>query len=312
MRAHGGHSFKSGRARRRVVRQALKPLAFLVLCLVWGSTWLVIKVGYGGLGPFNVAAIRFLLAGALLAPMIPLLGLRWPQGREWRVVLLVGLCLFGAEYGLVYWGEQFIDSGLTAVLFAVYPILTALAAHAYLPTERLTARKLGGTLLAFAGVVVLFADRLRLDPDLALPMLAIVVGAGLAAITTVGTKRHGNALHPVALNGTAMLVGGLFLTLASLLAGDGFGLPSDPLTWGAVAYLALAGSILTFLLFFWLLKSWDATALSFVSIITPALALFLGHVILQEQPQAWTFLGTILILGGILLAQRKPKAERNP
>ena len=294
-----------------LVKAALKPLSFALLCLIWGSTWLVIKVGYGGLGPFNVAALRFLLAGVVLAALVPALGARWPRGRsQWGLVALVGTLLFALDYGLIYWGEQHLESGLTAVLFAIMPVLTALAAHAYLPQERLTWRKMGGTLLAFAGVVALFADRLRLDPVLALPMLAIVASAACAAVASVASKRHGHDLHPAALNAPAMLVGGVLLALASLATGDGFRVPSARPTWAAIAYLALAGSVVTFLLYFWLLKTWDATTMSFISILTPALALLLGLVYLDERPTAWTGLGAVLILGGVLLALRKPVASR--
>ncbi|HEX2021645.1 MAG TPA: EamA family transporter, partial [Candidatus Thermoplasmatota archaeon] len=270
---------------------------------VWGSTWLVIKVGYGGLGPFNVAALRFLLAGLVLLPMPRLLGARWPRGRaEWGLVLWVGAVMFALDYGLIYWGEQSLDSGLTAVLFAVLPLLTAGAAHLYLRDERLTARKLAGTLLAFGGVAALFADRLALDRALAWPMLAIVAAAACAATAAVATKRHGRDLHPASLNGPAMLVGGALLTLASLAAGDGFGLPADATTWGAIAYLALAGSVLTFLVYFTLLRQWSATTMSFVSVFTPAIALLLGVLARDERATAWIGVGTALVLAGVALA----------
>src|SRR5215470_17044672 len=92
---------------------------YVLLCLIWGSTWMVIKVGYGGLGPFNVAALRFFLAGVLMAIVARLTRARWPRGtREWVTVAVVGLLMFAADYGLIYWSEQYIESGLTAVLFA--------------------------------------------------------------------------------------------------------------------------------------------------------------------------------------------------
>ena len=138
---------------------------YVMLCLIWGSTWLVIKVGYGGLGPFNVAALRFLLAGAVLAPLMPLLGARWPSNRtEWALVVWVGLILFAADYGLIYWGEQFLDSGLTSILFALLPLVTIGFAHLYVPGDRITARKLAGTILAFLGIVALFGERVQFDP----------------------------------------------------------------------------------------------------------------------------------------------------
>ena len=112
---------------------------YVMLCLIWGSTWLVIKVGYGGLGPFNVAAVRFLIAGVVLVPIVPLLGARWPSTRaEWMLVVWVGLVLFAADYGLIYWGEQFLDSGMTSILFALLPLVTIGFAHLYVPGDRIT------------------------------------------------------------------------------------------------------------------------------------------------------------------------------
>ncbi|HEY6506930.1 MAG TPA: EamA family transporter, partial [Vicinamibacterales bacterium] len=276
---------------------------YVLLCLLWGSTWLVIKIGYGGLGPFNVAALRFLLAGLVLTPVVTVVGARWPAGRaEWTLVLWVGLVLFGADYGLIYWGEQFLDSGLTSILFATLPIITMALAHVYIPGERVTARKLGGTLLAFLGTVALFGERVRLDPGNAGPMLAIVISTVCAAAAAIASKRHGASLHPAALNAPAMLVGAVVLGGVSMMVGDGLRLPSDLATWSAVTYLAVAGSVITFLVFFSLLKTWSVTSLSFISVFTPAIALVLGFVFLDERPTPWTALGATLVLAGVTMA----------
>ena len=292
------------------MRPALRPFAFAVLCLVWGSTWLVIKVGYGGLGPFNVAALRFLVAGLAMAALVPVMRARWPRGRrEWGLALFVGAVLFAADYGLIYWGEQWLDSGLTAVLFATSPLATALVAHAVLPAERATPRRLGGTLVAFLGVATLFAGSLRLDASLALPMLAIVGAAFAGALGTVATKRHGAGMHPAGLNAPAMLVGGGLLLAASFLAGEAPRVPTAGRTWAAVLYLALAGSVLTFLLYFRLLQAWPATTMSLIAVLVPLVALALGYAALRETPSAWTGLGTVLILGGVWLSLGKGKGK---
>jgi drug/metabolite transporter (DMT)-like permease len=281
----------------------LEVALYALLCFVWGSTWLVIKVGYGGLGPFNVAALRFLLAGAVLSAVVPALGVSWPKGvTQWAVVVFVGLTLFTADYGLIYWGEQYLESGLTAILFATLPLITIACAHVYLEAEPLTWRKLTGTLLAFLGVVALFGDRLRLDPSKAVPMLAIIGSAFFAAVATVVSKRHGVGLHAAAMNAPAMLVGGAALALASVAGGEGFALPRETQTWSAIAYLAIAGSVLAFLVYFSLLRTWSVTSLSFISVFTPAIALVLGFVFLDERPTPWTALGAALILAGVALA----------
>ena len=284
-------------------RGAWQVALYALLCVIWGSTWLVIKIGYGGLGPFNVASLRFFLAGLLLALMMPLLGAQWPRGRvEWALVVWLGLVLFAGDYGLIYWAEQWLESGLTAILFATLPLITIVFAHLYLKGDRITGRKLAGTLLAFGGVVALFGDHVRLDANRTGPMIAIIASAVCAAAAGVASKRHGTTLHPAALNAPAMIVGAAALLAASVVNGDGYALPHDLGAWAAIAYLAIAGSVISFLGYFSLLKTWSVTSLSFISVFTPAIALFLGFIFLDERPTLWTALGTVLILGGVILA----------
>lgn len=285
---------------------------YVLLCVIWGSTWLVIKVGYGGLGPFTVAGLRFLLAGAILTVIIPVLGARWPRGqREWTLVTFVGVVLFAADYGLIYWGEQFIDSGLTAILFATLPLFTVALAHLYIPGDRITPRKLGGTLLAFAGVVALFGESLRLDAGKLGPMAAVIIATICAAAAGVASKRHGATLHAASLNAPAMLIGSVVLVATAMATGEHIRAPRDPNAWMAIGYLALVGSVISFLVYFSLLKTWSVTSLSFISVFTPAIALALGFVFLDERPTLWTAIGAVLILAGVALALSRsiPKAQ---
>ena len=279
-----------------------KPIAFAILCIIWGSTWLAIKEGYGGLGAFNVASVRFFIAGPIMLALIPIMGTRLPRGRaEWLLTDWVGITLFTLDYGLVYWSEQWLDTGLAAIVFAVFPVFTVICAHVYLPDERLNARKLTGTLLAFAGVTALFADSVRLDAAQARPILGMAAAAFFAALGSVATKRHGHGIHPAGLNGPAMLIGAVLLMAASLASGQGYALPHDHQSWFALTYLAIAGSIVTFLLYFWLLKSWDATTMSFISVFTPVTALILGYLARHEHPTVYTAVGGALILSGVVL-----------
>ena len=281
----------------------LGVVSYATLCLVWGSTWLVIKVGYGGLGPFNVAAVRFFIAGVVMTLVVPMSRARWPRGRtEWRLIAAVGLLMFGADYGLIYWAEQYIESSLTAILFAILPLVTICAAHLYLPGERITGRKLAGTLLAFAGAMALFGDRVNIEAATLWPMLAVVAATVCAAVTAVASKRDGADLHPAALNAPSMLIGAVTLLVASVLSGEDLSLPQDSATWGAIVYLAVAGSVFTFLVYFWLLKTWTVTSLSFITVFTPVIALVLGFAFLDERPTAWTAVGAVLIAAGTILA----------
>ena len=180
--------------------------------------------------------------------------------------------------------------------------MTIVFAHVYVPGDRVTGRKLAGTLIAFVGVVALFGDHVRLDAGQTGPMAAIIAAAFCAAATAVASKRHAGALHPAAINAPAMLVGAVALLIASLVSGDGYALPRDQSAWGAIAYLAVAGSVISFLGYFSLLKTWSVTSLSFISVFTPAIALLLGFIFLDERPTLWTALGAVLILGVVVLA----------
>ena len=281
------------------------PVLYALLCLIWGSTWLVIKVGYGGLGPFNVSALRFFIAAALMGVAALAARARWPRGsREWFAVAVVGLLMFAGDYGLIYWAEQYIESGLTAVLFATLPLMTLFTARAYLPGEQITARKLAGSVFAVVGTLALFADRLRLDSGAVAPMLAVLGGVACAAIASVVGKRDAHDVPAATLNATSMLIGAAALLVASLASGDGFRLPANAATWAAIAYLAIAGSVLAFLVYFSLLKTWSVMSLSFISVFTPVIALALGFAFLGEPLTAWKMAGSGLILVAVVLATR--------
>lgn len=294
------------------MRDAGKIALFGLLCLIWGSTWLVIKVGYGGLGPFNVAGLRFVIASIVLAVIVPIVGARWPRGRsEWTLVLVVGLLLFGGDYGLIYWAEQYIDSGLTAILFGTFPLVTMLAAHVYVPGEQFTARTLAGGALAFAGVVALFGDRLTMNASALGPMAAVIGAVVCAAVSNVATKRHGGSLHSAALNATTTMVGAVVLLAISVLTGEGLTLPHDAATWAAIGYLSIVGSVVAFLIYFSLLKTWRSTTVSFFAVFTPAIAVALGAVVLGERLTRWSVIGSVLILVGVtmtLFTSRPPRA----
>ena len=291
-------------------RDTLGVATYVLLCFIWGSTWMVIKVGYGGLGPLTVAGWRFAVAGLIMSALMPVLSARRPQGRvEWLLVSWVGLVLFAADYGLIYWSEQFIDSGLTAILFATLPLATIAFAHIYIPGDRITPRKLAGTLLAFVGVAALFGDRLRIDASQGGPMLGVIAATVCAAAAGVASKRHGGSLHPAALNGPAMLIGAAGLMVAAFALDERPRLPSGLETWLAIGYLAIAGSVVSFLGYFSLLKRWSVTSLSFIAVFTPPIALGLGFVFLEERPTAWTAVGSVLILVGVTLALSTPKSQ---
>ncbi len=282
----------------------VRGAAFAMLCVIWGSTWLAIRIGLQGAPPFLAASLRFIVASVTLVILAIVFRSKWPSNRtEWALVGFVGLILFTADYGLIYWGEQVVESGLSAILFATLPLQTALVANALLRGERLTVQKLAGIGLGFGGILLIFRGQIgTAGLDKVFPMLAIVLSATCAAFATVALKRWGHATDPVTFNAVAMAVGAVSLGLVSFAAKEPWRMPTWPAGIGAILFLALAGSVVTFVTWQWLLKTAEATSLSFVALITPITAVLLGATVGNEKFDAIDLVGSAIVLGGIYVS----------
>ncbi|OGS50651.1 MAG: hypothetical protein A3K65_08955 [Euryarchaeota archaeon RBG_16_68_12] len=284
--------------------RALDAAAFALLCAIWGSTWLAIRIGLGGAPAFLAASLRFVLASVTLLAVAAVLRRRLPRTRqEWTLVLFVGLVLFTADYGLIYWGEgNGVASGLSAILFATYPLQTAIAANFVVAKEKLSAQKTVGIALGFAGILVIFREQLAADWGIFFPMLAIVLSATCASLSAVALKRWGHDTDPVAFNAAAMATGAIALAGVSLAAGEAWAVPSWPAGIGAIVYLALAGSVVTFVTWNWLLKRAQATTVSYVAFVTPIVAVLLGVGVGDERFDPLVLAGAAVTLSGIWLS----------
>src|SRR6267378_554544 len=158
-------------------------IVWLILCGIWGSTWLFIKLGLADLPPLTFAAIRFLLASLILIVIILARRVSWPRtSRDWLLIAIVGVLQFSLNYGLVFWGEQHIPSGLAAVLQSSFPAFGLVIAHFYLPHERITLLKVIGVLMGIVGIAVIFSDRLSVAGHMALlGSIALVLSAFFGA-----------------------------------------------------------------------------------------------------------------------------------
>jgi drug/metabolite transporter (DMT)-like permease len=284
------------------------PLAWLTLCVVWSSTWLVIKVGLRDLPPISYAGIRFLIAIIVLfAVSAGRVGLL-PQSRsDYRLLALTGVLMFAANYGLLFWGELHVPSGLAAVLQATIPIFGMLFAHAMLPDEPLQPPKLLGALLALGGVALICERLLGFSGLMAFwGGLGIMVGAGGAAFSNVLLKARRVQLAPAMIAAWQMIFGTVPLLLIGLTV------EGNPLKfhWNAVAifcllYLAVIGSALTFLLLYWLLPRMTVARLQAISLITPPGAVALGWAVGGETFSLWSLVGACLVLAGVWMIFRK-------
>ena len=282
--------------------------AFVSLCVIWSSTWLAIKWGLEDLPPISFAALRFVIAIiALLAVSlgrVPLL----PRNRaDWVLLGFTGVLMFAVNYGLLFWGELHVSSGLAAVLQAIIPVAGMVFAHWLLPNEPMRWQRVGGAVLAVGGVA-LICGRL-LDHGGIVTFwagLAIVLGGAGAAFSNVLLKRRALELAPAMIAAWQMIFGTVPLLSLGLLH-DG-----NPLRfhWSALAivcllYLAIVGSALAFLLLYWLLPRMPVNNLQTISLITPPGAVAIGWLLGGETFTLWSLVGGALVLAGVWMIFRK-------
>jgi len=287
-------------------------IVWLILCGIWGSTWLFIKLGLADLPPLTFAGIRFVLASLILSMLILARGVRWPRARtDWILIAIVGLLQFSLNYGLVFWGEQYISSGLAAVLQSTFPAFGLVIAHLYLPYERLTTAKVAGVLLGVAGVVVIFSDQLTFAGHMALlGSIALVLSALFGSYSNVLVKAYGTQIDPQVLAAGQMVCG--FPPLLLL----GIATEGNPLRFHwtrmallSLAYLVVVGSVIAFALYYWLVRHMDVTKTMLIALVTPVVAVVIGMIVLHERLNWRLFAGAACIISGIgmIVLRRRQK-----
>jgi drug/metabolite transporter (DMT)-like permease len=293
-------------------QESLTHAALALLILIWGTTWAAIRVGLEGLPPFTGVAIRFAIAAAVLLVVAAVM--RWPLGSGSRALFLwvVNATLsFSVSYGVVYWAEQWVPSGLAAVLFSTFPLFVAVMAHFWLPGERLRLVSFVGVLLGFAGVVTIFSEDLTSLAGHRTRWAAIVflISPLVSALANVIVKRWGAGFHPLSLTAVPMaMTAGIMGVLAALVE-RGREASLDLASSAALIYLAICGTAITFFLYFWLLDRLPATRLSLITYGVPIVAVTVGTLLLDETFTLRMFVGSLLVLAGVGLAVKYGKAR---
>ena len=277
-------------------------VVWLILCGIWGSTWLFIKLGLADLPPLTFAGIRFLIASLILSALILARGVRWPRSRrDWYLIAIVGLLQFTLNYGLVFWGEQYIPSGLAAVLQSTFPAFGLVIAHLYLPYERLTTRKVFGVLMGVVGVAIIFSDQLTIAGHLALlGSVALVASAFFGAYSNVLVKAYAREIDPQVLAAGQMIFGfPPLLILGIVTEGNPFRFHWTMTAVISLAYLVVVGSVIAFALYYWLVRHMEVTKTMLIALVTPVVAVVLGMIALHEKLNWRLFVGAACIISGI-------------
>jgi drug/metabolite transporter (DMT)-like permease len=280
---------------------------YALICLIWGSTWLVIHIGTNAaLPPFAAASMRFLVATVLLWLFIAYKKIVLPKSLSlWIPAITVGLLSNGISFGVVYWTSTYIPSGLGAVIFGTMPLFTAMIAHYALPTDKLTRTRILGIVVGIIGIATIFMPQFKQVKTETLGAMALfMISPIVSGVSAVITKKKTHDIPAMVMNGITTLVGALLLGIVALCVEPIGSLQLSFSQIWPVLYLAILGTIVTFGIYFKLIKMTSAVTMSYISVITPVIAVLLGWLILGENLDIYEIAGSVLVLVGTAISLR--------
>ena len=281
-------------------------LAFAIIYFVWGSTFLAIRVGVREVPPFLLAAMRFLIAGLALYGWTMARGERSPRGREWASAFLLATLIFVFDYGLLFWAEQRVPSGIAAVMLAMIPVFMALSEIIFLRTQKLTLRLALALLTGIAGVAVLVSRSLNLGgaPIDRLGAVALIFASVSWSVASVLSRKLPLPASKVMSSGAQMLAGGILLALAAGALGEFRNFHPSRVSsevWFALLYLIVAGSIIGYTAYVWLIHHESPTKVGTYAYVNPVVAVSVGYFLGGEALGARTVLGTVFVLISVVM-----------
>ena len=279
------------------------PTAYLGIIIIWSTTPLAIKWSGEEVGFLFGVASRMLIGAAVCTLLLLILARKLPWHREARqTYLAAGLGIYGAMMS-VYWGSQYIPSGLISVLFGLTPIVTGVIAAIWLQERSLTASKLAGIILGIVGLIVIFGSGVELSDGAVYGIAAVLLSVILHSISAVWVKSISARLPALEVTNGGLLIAAPLYLVTWLLFSDGW--PEDISTRTAlsISYLAVFGSVLGFIMYFYVLKHIDASRVALVTLLTPVLALLLGQGLNNETINPAVWVGTFCILVGMSVYQ---------
>jgi drug/metabolite transporter (DMT)-like permease len=283
-----------------------KVLAFAIIYFVWGSTFLAIRVGVREVPPFLFAAMRFLAAGLVLYGWMIVRGERSPAARQWMSAFLLAFLIFVLDYGLLFWAERRVPSGLAAVMMATISAFMALSEIILLRTQRLTVRLALALLIGLGGVAVLVSGSLNLDgaPIDRAGAVALIVAAMSWSVASALTRKLPLPSSKAMSSGAQMLAGGVLLAFTAAALGEFRAFNPGTVSreaWLALIYLIVPGSIVGFTAYTWLIHHESPTKVGTYAYVNPVVAVLIGYFLAGETLGLRTILGTAFILVGVIV-----------
>ena len=289
-------------------------LAFAIIYFVWGSTFLAIRVGVREVPPFLLAGMRFFVAGIVLYGWMRFRGTASPTAREWGAASFLAILIFVFDYGLLFWAERRVPSGIAAVMLATIPVFMAIGEIIFLRTQRLTFRLGLALLIGLGGVAVLVGHAMSLGeaPVDTAGACALMVAAISWSVAASLTRKLPLPSAKAMSSGAQMLAGGVLLTLTAALLGEFRGFHFQAVSrgaWLALAYLIVAGSIVAFTAYVWLIHHESPTKVGTYAYVNPVVAVVLGHFLGGEAIGPRTIVGTLLVLVSVVVITTTPKRK---
>lgn len=294
----------------------LAYLAWITVCIVWGTTYLAIRVALESIPVALLAGLRWTTAGLLLAAVLPVMGQRLPHPRTWGQIAVAGFLMAVIGNGLVVWAQQYVASGLAAVVVAMVPFWVVLV-EAFVPRgERFSARTLIGLAMGFLGIVVLVWPKLTLGGQEGRLFVAGVIALQMAcfgwALGTSFTKRNAIAATPLAASAMQMLLSGVMLMGIGIATGEWSEIAFTTRTTGAMVYLVLVGSIVGYSSYVYALKFLPISTVSLYAYVNPIIAVVLGTLLLSEPFSIRIVVAAAMVFGGIAVVRSVPSRLEKP
>ncbi len=279
-------------------------MGYILICLIWGSTWLAIRLGLESLTPLISSGLRFFLASFFVLGFMHVRKIVLQTDPvSIKLYFITSLFSFVIPFGLVYWAEQFIPSGLASIVFAVMPFCVIIFSKIAFPKEMITFNQIFGVILGFSGIVVIFSEHLSLDLSQQLfGILAVLVSSTMQAAIGVTIKKYGQHLNPLSMHFVPLFFAGLLLISTAFLFENSSTWNFNLTAISSIVYLAFFGTVVAFTTYYWLLKRVNIIILSLSAFITPIVAVILGWLVLSESFSLQTLLGSAFVLIGILFA----------
>jgi drug/metabolite transporter (DMT)-like permease len=276
--------------------------ALFAMCLIWGSTFLVIRIGNESVSPLWAASIRLLLAVPLYLSVALITGAPFGGRVAVRTALAYGSLNYGVNFALLYWGEQRVPSGTAAVIYATIPLTTAIFARV-LRVHSLDVRQLVASFVGLAGVAIVFSGELLRGAPIG-ALAAVMTGATCASLAAVLLKK-GTSASTWTTNAMGASAGAVICLLGSVALGESHELPRSRQEWWPILYLVFAGNLGAYALYAWLVTKWNVVRLNVITLAIPVIAVVLGSIVRHEAPGAATYAGGLLVLAGVTISLLK-------